>query len=234
MRNTLEILAEVIAVGPGVTAREISSALGLPRATTYRLLNQLVAEEYLVRMPDLSGFALGGRAARLSPPVSPPLNTAARTVMSHLRARTRWGVHLACYTTGHVVIIDPDPDHPPSPAHLLAAHPHASALGKLLLSESTTDQYRPLKLTRFTEHTLASPTTLRADLDSVTRSGVATQRSELHPDRGCLAVPVRSPTDSSLVAGLALSGPAHRLAEPHTELVNRLHEYATQLGPLLA
>lgn len=234
VRNTLEILAEVVTAGPGVTARDISSALGLPRATTYRLLNQLVAEEYLVRMPDLSGFALGTRAARLSAPVNPPLSTAARTVVSHLRSRTRWGVHLASYTTGKVVIADPDPDQPPSPAHLLAANPHVSALGKLLLSEAPTSQNRPQKLTRFTEHTRVSSSALRTDLDSVARSGLATQRGELYPERGCLAVPVRSPTDSSLIAGLALSGPAHRIAEPQAELVNLLREHATQLGPLLA
>ena len=52
-----------------VTAKEISAALKLPQATTYRLLNLLVGEEYLVRLPDLRGFALGRRAARLALPV---------------------------------------------------------------------------------------------------------------------------------------------------------------------
>src|SRR5579859_1661338 len=38
----------------------------MPRATVYRMLNFLVAEEYLVRMPDLKGFALGVRVAELT------------------------------------------------------------------------------------------------------------------------------------------------------------------------
>ena len=101
-------------------------------------------------------------------------------------------------------------------------------------AEAPTSQNHPQKLIRFTERTLASPSALRTDLDSVTRSGLATQRGELYPERGCLAVAVRSPTDSSLIAGLALSGPAHRIAEPQAELVNLLREHATQLGPLLA
>ncbi|WP_279580892.1 helix-turn-helix domain-containing protein [Fodinicola feengrottensis] len=57
LRNTLAIIEEVVAAGPGVTAKEISAALKLPPATTYRLLNLLVGEEYLVRLPDLRGFA---------------------------------------------------------------------------------------------------------------------------------------------------------------------------------
>ena len=51
--------------GPGVTAREISDNLAMPRATTYRLLNLLVQDEYLVRMPDLRGFALGRKVVQL-------------------------------------------------------------------------------------------------------------------------------------------------------------------------
>ena len=63
VRSALAVLEEVVAAGPGVTAKEISAALKLPQATTYRLLNLLVGEEYLVRLPDLRGFALGRRAA---------------------------------------------------------------------------------------------------------------------------------------------------------------------------
>ena len=65
IRSALDVLRVVAESGPGVTAREVSEALRLPRATTYRLLNLLVAEEYLVRLPDLSGFGLGTRFAEL-------------------------------------------------------------------------------------------------------------------------------------------------------------------------
>ncbi len=57
---------------------------------------------------------------------------------------------------------------------------------------------------------------------------------ELRPDRGCLAVPVRSPGGGTLVAGLALAGPPHRVAEPNDELVALLREHAERLSPLLA
>ena len=76
VRSALAVLEEVVAAGPGVTAKEISAALRLPPATTYRLLNLLVADEYLVRLPDLKGFALGRRAARLALPAAPAVPTA--------------------------------------------------------------------------------------------------------------------------------------------------------------
>ena len=234
VRNALAALAEVVSAGPGVTASEISAALRLPRATTYRLLNLLVAEEYLVRLPDLRGFALGARAGRLAVPVVPRPCTAARAVVAHLRGRVRWGVHLASYAGGQVTLVDPDPDHPRSEEHLLARHPHVSALGKLLLAE-TPDRPPPAsELRRFTEHTVSDPDRLAAQLAEVAGAALARQCGELHVERGCLAVPVRSPVDGTLVAGLALSGPAHRVAEPNTDLIELLRAHATRLAPLLA
>lgn len=64
--NALAILDIVAACPPGITAREIHVRLDMPRATVYRILKHLVAEEFLVRSPDLRGFALGRRMREFS------------------------------------------------------------------------------------------------------------------------------------------------------------------------
>ena len=64
--NAFSILEEVARSGAGVSAREIAENLGMPRATAYRILKHLVQQEYLVRSPDLSGFALGQRVRNLA------------------------------------------------------------------------------------------------------------------------------------------------------------------------
>ncbi|GAB92096.1 helix-turn-helix domain-containing protein, partial [Gordonia rhizosphera] len=63
--RSLQIIEVVADMGIGTTAKEIAEQLGVPPATTYRLLNSLVAEEYLVRTADLRGFALGARLAAM-------------------------------------------------------------------------------------------------------------------------------------------------------------------------
>lgn len=63
--SAFAILEEVAKAGAGVSAREIAESLGLSRATTYRILKHLVQQEYLVRSPDLTGFALGRRVQDL-------------------------------------------------------------------------------------------------------------------------------------------------------------------------
>ncbi|MCL3837350.1 helix-turn-helix domain-containing protein [Aeromicrobium duanguangcaii] len=69
--NAFSILEEVARSGAGVSAREIAENLQMPRATAYRILKHLVQQEYLVRSPDLSGFALGQRVRDLAGAMGP-------------------------------------------------------------------------------------------------------------------------------------------------------------------
>lgn len=234
VRSALAVLEEVVAAGPGVTAKEISSACKLPQATTYRLLNLLVGEEYLVRLPDLRGFALGRRAARLALPAVPTPPAAARAVVEHLRGMVRWGVNLASFSTGQVVLVDPDSDHPPTEAVVLARCPHASALGQLLLADQPDWRALVRDLRSLTEHTVTDAADLDARLAGIRTAGLSRQCGGVRVDKGCLAVPVRDAVSGALVAGLALCGPAHRVAEPNEELVRLLHEHAERLVPLLS
>ena len=61
VQSALQVLEQVARAGVGVTAKEIAEHLSMPSATTYRLLNLLVADGYVVRLPDLSSFSLGPR-----------------------------------------------------------------------------------------------------------------------------------------------------------------------------
>jgi len=132
-----------------------------------------------------------------------------------------------------VVLVDPDPDHPPSDGVLLARYPHASALGKLLLADQPDWRAVARDLRELTERTVTAPSALSRQLAEVAATGLARQCGELRVDRGCLAVPVRSPADGKLLAGLALCASAERVAEPNPDLVDLLREHAERLAPLL-
>jgi DNA-binding IclR family transcriptional regulator len=135
IQNALAVLEAVAHAGPGVTAQQISDALGMPRATTYRLITLLVEDEYLVRLPDLRGFALGHKVAELaavSPaPVPAPLPRAVRAVLADVRSAVRAGVHLARYDAAGILDLDVDPDFPLLDEPALRAAPGSSAVGRL-------------------------------------------------------------------------------------------------------
>jgi DNA-binding IclR family transcriptional regulator len=217
IHSAFTVLEEVARCGPGVAAREISANLRMPRATAYRLLNLLVQEEYLVRLGDLSGFALGRKVAELAhlvTPARPP--QAVRTIVSAVRAHMRGGVHLAGYAGSMLHILDEDPDFRLSDAARLTRDLEASAMGRLLLAESRRDALAAAE--GFVAETLAR--------------GFAVQTGAFDPARGCLAYPIRD-GDGRLVAALSLCAPTELVEHPG-RLLDDLRDGAMRLGPLLS
>jgi DNA-binding IclR family transcriptional regulator len=233
VQSALRVLEQVARAGAGVTAKEVSAALELPSATTYRLLNILVGEGYLVRLPDLTGFALGHKIGVLiDAAVAPTVPAAARKVLEELRLTMRFGVHLAYFTNTAVRLADVDSEYPPPhDESFLNRNLHACALGKLLLAEKD-DPGSLLSPTAMTS-TRAAPTEgeLRDELAKVHQDGFAAQAGELDSTSACVAVPIRSST-GSLIAGLALSGDVDHVPAMH-RCVQSLRDCATQLTPLV-
>lgn len=215
IQRALGVLEEVALCGPGVTAQEIARRLQLPPATAYRLLNLLVQEEYLVRLPDLSGFALGQKVTRLGnlATASPSVSRAARSVLDSLRAHFRGGIVLVGYLDDRLRLLDTDPDYPLSDPRRIVDDLSVSAVGRLLLSER--GQF--------------------AD-DDVVRElrdfGCVSQFDSLRPGFGCVAMPVRD-ADGALVAGLAASAPTRQLRD-RAPILTLLGEGTTALAPLLS
>jgi DNA-binding IclR family transcriptional regulator len=234
--SALRVLEAVARGGTGVTAKAVAAELDIPSATTYRLLNILTGEGYLVRLPDLSGFALGHKIGVLiDAAVAPTVCTAARNVLADFRLTVRFGVHLAYFTNSAIRIASPDPEYPL--AHdesFLSRHLHAGAIGRVLLAEKVD----PMALlpasgpALLTQRTVASRSELDAALTAVRDNGFSLQVGEIDLDTACVAVPLRTPT-GSLFAALALSGSAsheHALRR----CVPAMLDCASTLAPLLA
>jgi DNA-binding IclR family transcriptional regulator len=235
VQSALKVLEEVAKRGAGVTAKEVARASGIPSATTYRLLNILVAEGYLVRMPDLHGFALSQKVGGLVGGAAPPtICHAARGVLADLRSTIRFGVHLVLYGATSIRVADSDPDHPFTTAPLITRYLHASAIGRLYLAEQAEWRtvWPEVRLRAATDATTTSAQAIDNLLLDVRARGYASQRGELRPEAACLAVPVRSHANT-LVAAIALSAPADR-ADALDPLVPQVQTCAQQLGPLVS
>lgn len=197
--SALELIEEVAASGPGVSANELARNLGLPRSTTYRLVNLLAQEEYLVRTPDLGGFALGRKVDRLiGTAAAATVPDRVRAVLDEARSGMRFGVHLFGYMRvgtprARITPMDIDPDYPLSDAGRILRDHRASAVGRLLLAHDSTHRSQSI--------------------------GPTTQVGSLVPGFGCIAVPVLS-RDGGLRGALAVAAPEHRIRAPEVILAS--------------
>lgn len=231
--RSLQIIAVVADLGIGTTAREIAQRLDLPAATTYRLLNNLVADEYLVRTADLRGFALGLASANLLQTAAPlAVPALARDTITQWRAGIPFGAHVVYFRPVSVRVLDADPDHPLVAERDLVRHLHASAAGKLLLaSQSRWRDMLPTKLRAVTPVTLTDRGRLAAQIDAIRREDIAQDVGELVESLAAVAVPIMD--DSGDVRGAVMvCGPVERI-ESLRELAPQCAQLARTLGPLL-
>ncbi len=90
---------------------------------------------------------------------------------------------------------------------------HASGIGKALLAHLGTDRIDEIAgaaLEAFTDHTLAQPAQLRADLETIRARGYAVDNEERNLGMRCIAAPVWNAFGEA-VAGISVSGPTSRV-----------------------
>ncbi|CCQ13686.1 putative IclR family transcriptional regulator [Rhodococcus sp. AW25M09] len=226
------MLEAVAYLGAGATAKQIAAHTQVPPATAYRMLNFLVADGFLVRIPDLSGFALGQRTSELAYAASDSAHV--RTVdevLGAMRSETRHGLYVASFRGGTVRMVDMDPDHEVVSAPTIMRNPHAHAVGKLMLAY-TPRTVETLELRAVTAHTLVDDRSLHADLARILATGVSFEDEESRIGRAVLAVPIRA-RGADVVGGLCLQGIAGRVSPANSELLDFLVQGAKDLEGLL-
>ena len=227
VQKALALLEAVAQLGSGATARDIAAHTGIPQATAYRLLNLLTADGYLVRIADLSGFALGRRTRQLAGADTAPDPVDHHAVLEELREQVRFGIHLASFAGGRVRLVDRDPDHELSGENTIAAHLHASAIGKVLLASRP--ELVPPGLRRVTSSTITDFAALQAELDAVRHTGSAREVDEVRVGRSAVAVPVHD-AQNAVTGCLAAIGKTGRLAVDDPELTDLLRSCAARVG----
>lgn len=227
VQKALALLEAVAQLGSGASAKDVARATGIPPATAYRLLNLLVADGFLVRIDDLSGFALGRRTRELAGSAPEPAADH-RRVVDDIRSRTRFGVYLVSYDHDRITLIDRDPDYELSGESALVTHAHASAIGKLMLANRP-DGVDPLQLRKFTADTITGLAELAIELSRIRSSNVAVEIDEIKVGRSSIAVPIRDRADA--VSGcLAVIGRTGRLPVDDADLIALLTASADELN----
>ena len=207
-----------------LSLEEIARRTGLPRSTAHRILDQLIALDWLDHTN--CGYGLGRRATRLVGRGSDhtDLRAAAAPLLHALALRTDLVVHLAVLDHNQVLYLDKVGGRGVTAVASRvggSAPAHSTALGKAMLAWLDPERVDGLftkPLRRMTERTVTDLGDLHQQLATVRRrNGLAYERGECAPDVDCVAAAIRD--EGGPVAAVSLVGISGAAQEPFAPLV---------------
>lgn len=234
VERALRVLDEVSTAPDGLTAKQLARRLGLPLPTVYHLTATLVGNDYLIRLPDRRGYALGPRIGDLARgmhdqlAVPPGIARALHAVHVEARTPAYYAVFRdAAPVIAHVVDSPALPRVRPLDVGFHEAT-HALAFGKVMLAslprEDREDLLDTVGTPSLTPATVTDRRVLATQMEQVETSGVAVEVDEFRTGLSCLAAPVRT-AGGAVVGALAVSTDTPRLRSERWRI-----EHAVRIG----
>lgn len=234
IHRTFSVL-EAVAASGSATAKEVALRLEIPLPSVYRLLHELVDAQYLVHLKEEHCFELGPKCFDLGLSFRQRLvaPSAIRQATDELHRTIGAAAYFAVYRGSDIVLtyLSDCEKHPRLRPLRFGFHEaaHATAFGKILLSEMAQEQREAYLQARgmpvLTPHTIVRPDLLSVHLHGVSTHGIAWEREEFLPRQTCAAVPVRNGSGVS-VGALAVSMPSRRAAGREQPVETALREFA--------
>ena len=210
----LEVLAER---SEGLPFTDLAAALGMPAASTNRLLRTLTDAGFVREETDSGRYVLGGRFLRLAGKVlqrRSQLRALARGYLQELVDRTGETANIATLDGASASFIDQvQSDRLVRGGTFLRAPLHCSAAGKSLLAfqpaAARDEIIERLELTSLTPRTIADRTRLRGELEHVRAVGYSVDDEEMEIGSRCIGAPILLAGEA--VAAISISGPTTRI-----------------------
>ena len=227
----------------GISIRELSSKIKLPKGTIHRLLSSLSYFGYVRQDPKTRNYLLGFKLVELGNLLLNQLDLRkeAEPFLKDLAERTKETVHMVLLDRNEVVYIDKvETDQHTSGLRMasrvgLRNPAHSSAVGKVLLahfSEEELNNFTKEKgLLKRTENTITDPGRLREHLSIVRAQGYAIDDEENEKGIRCVAAPIYNEVGKP-VAAMSISGPAFRITKKviQESLKKEVIETATKIS----
>jgi DNA-binding IclR family transcriptional regulator len=208
----------------GISIRELSTKIKLPKGTTHRLLSSLSYFGYVRQDLKTRNYLLGLKLVELGQLILSQLDLRkeAELFLRDLAERTKETVHLVFLDRNEIVYIDKvETDQNPSGLKMasrvgLRNPAHSSAVGKVLLAHFSEEELKNFikekGLAKRTENTIVDPAQLKDHLKSVRAQGYAIDDEENEKGIRCVAAPIYNEVGKT-VAAMSISGPAFRITK---------------------
>ncbi len=226
----------------GITVTELAQAVGMTRPTAFRLLLSLEQAGLVDRVDNR--YMLGWQMARLGRLADPYVGAVARIqpILDEYAAKLNETISFAMVRseTSYDVIAEATGSRYLNVSHLYVGgnYPaHASATGKLLLSELSDDEIlasMPETLESYTAHTITNQKALLKEIREVRKQGFAVINEELQEGLFSAACPVRDGAEG-LIGVLAVMGPVQRFQpDKLSDAIDLLRQAALDVAKALS
>jgi IclR family acetate operon transcriptional repressor len=224
------------------TATEIHTTLGLPKASTFMILN--VLERYqMVKRSTGNRYTIGLRAYELGTRYLASLDIVevARPHLEALVERTRLTAHLGVLQGKHLIYADKAESGGMirfSTFTGMRADIHTSSLGKAIAAHMPKADLRALlggtELGAYTPNTITSFTALLAELERIRARGYAVENEEGELGVRCVGAPIWDDT-GRVVAAISVTGvlsqiPHERIEPLGAEVMAAANAVSRELG----
>ncbi len=223
LERGLRILAEFSAREPVLGAPELSRRIGIPRTTTFRLLQTLEALGFLERANGERHFRLGIAVLRLGFEYlsSLELTDVGTPVLERLRDATGLSAHLLIRDERDIVFVAKAQTHDPMfssvKVHVGTRLPaHATVHGQVLMGDLSLAELRALypepQLERFTDRTPATVEELYARVRESAELGYAVSEASFERGISVVTAPVRDHS-GRIAAAITVTVPRSDIGE---------------------
>jgi IclR family KDG regulon transcriptional repressor len=207
----------------GASLSDLSTSSGLAKASVFRMLRTLEETGLVERLPERERYRLGVRCLELGQAYleQTDLRTESLPLLADLRKRFKETVHLGVLDGELRVVYLEKLESTHAVGIMMSrvgrtAPSFCTGLGKAMLAALPGDPVALLAgqdvLRRYTSNTIADPDRLRIELDRIRSRGYSLDLEEHEPGVRCVGAAILGPR-GEMVAGISISGPAHRLPE---------------------
>ena len=238
VRRVFRIMDLVSQRGENLTAKELARELDTNLSSCYYLLNILVDEGYIRKMPG--GYTIGPAIPLLNKGTRSDFDARIEPVVEELAQRAQRHAYAAVLSDGEVMVTQAKAPKKRSYVGVVEGFhgaSHALALGKVLLAgagaEFVQEYIDNHGLEAFTPRTIVRPAQLHAHLNKVLMVGVATDFEEFAENLCCFAAPVKG-HGGKLEGAIGLSTTARRVHAEGKQLIELVQWAAAEATALLA
>lgn len=244
----VSLILDMVGQNPqGMSIRDLSAGLKLPKGTIHRLLSSLSYFGYIRQDPETRSYFLGLKLMELNAQLDSQLDLrkVAESILRDLAEKTKQTAHMVILDRNEVVYIEKIETQQPAGGLKMASRVgsrnpvHSSAVGKVLLAcspdEAVETFLQEKGLPRRTANTFTDPALFRKHMKLVRSQGYAVDDEENEQGIRCLGAPIFDGRGRPLAA-ISVSGPVFQMTKKFVlevvkkEVIAAASEISRRLG----